>query len=139
MGIENNIDINDFIHGKCTIKVANTQYEEEIELKLLGKIDFEFPDEVLNPFFEDLHKKFIEKEIRKVYINTTELKFMNSRGLMVIIKWATNVDKMPENNRYQLFIKYNGFAQWQETAFQTIEKLMPKLVSIEGSYRKDLQ
>ncbi len=122
----NKIDIDTYEKENAKIEVADN--DDGITVYFHGKINMQNPQAIFGPYFDELHHKILDKNIKKVTADFTDLQFLNSSGLKSIIRWIMNDASLPKDNQYYIKILYNKEIGWQETSLTTFKDLVPDLV-----------
>ena len=83
----------------------------------------------MHDFFTELHQYVLEHEIKRVDVDITKLKFLNSAGIKVLIDWIILITELSEDNRYQLFFICDSKSFWQETSINTLAIIDSSIVN----------
>lgn len=97
-----------------------TLYFKEDTVYISGNIVQMKPELYMQDFFTELHQYVLEHEIKRVDVNITKLKFLNSAGIKVLIDWIILITELPEDEKYQLFFICDSKSFWQETSINTL-------------------
>ncbi|MBQ1999525.1 MAG: hypothetical protein II220_08600 [Spirochaetales bacterium] len=87
------------------------------------------PELYMHDFFTELHQYVLEHEIKRVDVDITKLKFLNSAGIKVLIDWIILITELSEDNRYQLFFICDSKSFWQETSINTLAIIDSSIVN----------
>jgi hypothetical protein len=87
------------------------------------------PELYMHDFFTELHQYVLEHEIKRVDVDITKLKFLNSAGIKVLIDWIILITELSEDNRYQLFFIRDSKSFWQETSINTLAIIDSNIVN----------
>jgi hypothetical protein len=87
------------------------------------------PELYMHDFFTELHQYVLEHEIKRVDVDITKLKFLNSAGIKVLIDWIILITELSEDNRYQLFFICDSKSFWQETSINTLAIIDSNIVN----------
>ena len=87
------------------------------------------PELYMHDFFTELHQYVLENEIKRVDVDITKLKFLNSAGIKVLIDWIILITELSEDNRYQLFFICDSKSFWQETSINTLAIIDSSIVN----------
>ncbi|MCH5149439.1 MAG: SiaC family regulatory phosphoprotein [Spirochaetales bacterium] len=93
---------------------------KEDTVHISGNIVQMKPELYMQNFFKELHQYVLEHKIKRIYVNITKLKFLNSAGIKVLIDWIILITELPEDEKYQLFFICNSKSFWQETSINTL-------------------
>ncbi|MCK4797363.1 MAG: hypothetical protein KAT05_08270 [Spirochaetes bacterium] len=121
-------NIDDIVSEKVIIK--SEKIPAGIKVLFNGEIDVQNPDAVFLPYFDEIHDKMLENEIKDIELDFTNLTFMNSGGIKTLVKWITKVLVLPKNKKYKFRIIANSKISWQEASLQMLSRLSPGLIEI---------
>lgn len=109
------------------MSITNIVKEANVELKIenniiymSGNIDCQKPRYFMEPFFSKAHKYFIDNGIKKVTVDITDLKFLNSSGIRELVDWVMKLSELPEKQKYLITFLCNPDYLWQESSITTI-------------------
>jgi hypothetical protein len=125
----NKFGIDNVITEKATVEVIDT--DKGIKVSFLGDIDIQNPEPVFLPFFDEIHNKIIDNNIKLIELDFGKLTFLNSSGIKTLIKWITKVSPLPEDKKYKFTIIANSEITWQETSLKMLSMLAPGLIEIK--------
>jgi hypothetical protein len=117
--------------GACekeSAKIEVQDNDEGVTVFFHGKINMQNPGAIFGPYFDEMHQKIVDAEIKNVTADFTDLQFLNSSGLKSIIRWIMNDASLDEDSQYSIKILYNKEIGWQETSLTTFKDLVPDLV-----------
>ncbi|MCK5242406.1 hypothetical protein KAR34_08135 [bacterium] len=97
-----------------------------------GSVDISNANKNLLTFFEEVHKNIQAKHMRKVFVDVTELKFINSAGIKEIVTWIMKLNDMPEKERYTIVFQCNPEISWQELTITSLVWLNQKYIKSEN-------
>lgn len=122
-----------------------TLVAEEQTVKIKGRLDVQFPKQTLGLFLNNLHKEVCKKNGDMIYLDITELSYVNSASIREFLSWLLFVLKLPEGQKYNVYVKlsqeeicqaslgkslallYNRVALFD---VETNERLDPKLLKV---------
>ncbi|HOJ64808.1 MAG TPA: hypothetical protein PLE45_10350 [Spirochaetota bacterium] len=93
-----------------------------------GSIETKIPGEFMTQFFEELHNQVIKEKIKELYVDITNLKFLNSNGIKELAKWIMKILTVQEEDRYKVIFICDRKMAWQETSITTLTFLNPNLI-----------
>lgn len=73
------------------------------------------PSESVTPFPRRVDAAAIADELKKVTIDLTDLRFMNSSSIRSLIDWVEWIRREPESRRYVLLFVITPDVTWQQT------------------------
>jgi len=125
----NSFGIDNVITEKATVELVDIA--NGMKLTFSGDIDVQNPEPIFVPFFEQIHNKLIENNIKYVELDFSKLTFLNSSGIKTLIKWITKVTPLPPEKKYRFKIIANSEITWQETSLKMLSMLAPGLIEIQ--------
>jgi hypothetical protein len=125
----NKLNVDSINQDKISIVVSDIT--DGVNINITGDIDMRDPSEILDPFFEKIHKGCISLGVKTVELNLKQLAFLNSSGIKGIAKWIMNLSEVPVDKRYIIKIQHNKEITWQTTSLPTLKFLVPGTIQIE--------
>jgi hypothetical protein len=109
-----------------TLSIVPRLDGETLRIAMTGAVEMRDPGDVLNPYW-----KFIDDEARRLKIKLIELdlrdlNFMNSSGILTLVRWITRCKSQPDG--YRLVLRFDRNVTWQRTSVPTLAKLAPEVV-----------
>jgi hypothetical protein len=98
-------------------------------VKVAGAIEMREPGDVLNPYWTMLDEEARRHHIQRVEVDLRDLNFMNSSGILTLVRWITRAKGHPAGAGYALVLQYDRNVTWQRTSIPTLAKLAPNVVS----------
>jgi hypothetical protein len=86
------------------------------------------PGELLNPYWTGLDEAAREKKFKRVEVDLRDVNFMNSSGILTLVRWITKAKTHAPDDAYTLVLQYDRNVTWQRTSIPTLAKLAPKIV-----------
>ncbi len=83
-------------------------------------------------YINRIRKQILSHNIKKINIDFTQLKYMNSSGLKIIIRWLKENEDSTNKDRYIVKLYYDKNISWQELSFSNIIALFPNSMIEEG-------
>ena len=90
-----------------------------------GAVEMRDPGDVLNPYWNAIDDHVRNRAIKRVLLDVRDLNFMNSSGILTLVRWITRLKNEPV---YQLVLDYDRNVTWQRTSIPTLAKLAPAAV-----------
>jgi len=90
-----------------------------------GAVEMRDPGDVLNPYWIAIDDHVRQGSIKRVELDVRDLNFMNSSGILTLVRWITRLKNEPA---YQLVLEYDRNVTWQRTSIPTLAKLAPAAV-----------
>ena len=85
-----------------------------------GSINHPRPQVFMEPFISEVHDAIIEKGIKEVSLDMTDLKFLNSSGIREIVDWVLKMSKLPDSEKYKINFICSAEHKWQESSITTL-------------------
>ena len=104
--------------------------EGVLMLEMLGAVDARDAGAVFDAYWSRTDAAIRKEGIRKVELDLRGLEFMNSSGLLTIVRWLTKVKDSPG---YEMAIHYDRELTWQRTNVPVLAKLAPTVVRLPGA------
>lgn len=99
-----------------------------LRVKFSGTVEMREPGDVLNPYWLLVDEETRRRGIRKVEVDMRDLSFMNSSGILTLVRWITKAKLHPPEAGYQIVLQYDRNVTWQRTSIPTLAKLAPHVV-----------
>ena len=99
-----------------------------LQVKVAGAVEMREPGDVLNPYWIALDEEALRHHINRVEVDLRDLSFMNSSGILTLVRWITRAKGHPAGGGYTLVLKYDRNVTWQRTSVPTLAKLAPNVV-----------
>ena len=96
-----------------------------LRVTISGAVEMREPGDVLNPFWLHVDEEARRHNIRKIEVDLRDLSFMNSSGILTLVRWIT---KAKAGSAYQIVLRYDRNVTWQRTSIPTLAKLAPNVV-----------
>ncbi|MCG8570109.1 MAG: STAS domain-containing protein [Spirochaetes bacterium] len=107
---------------------------EDNKIYVSGNIDCQNPRYFMEPFFSEIHEHMINSKLKKIVIDITALKFLNSSGIRELVDWVMKLDTIPDDQKYAITFLCNPEYLWQESSIATIVFLNSDFVNKEEVY-----
>lgn len=99
-----------------------------LQVKVAGAVEMREPGDVLNPYWIALDEEALRRHITRVEVDLRDLNFMNSSGILTLVRWITRAKGHAAGAGYTLVLKYDRNVTWQRTSVPTLAKLAPNVV-----------
>ena len=86
------------------------------------------PGDLLNPYWNALDENVRARNIKRVEVDLRDLGFMNSSGILTLVRWITKAKAHTPETAYTLILQYDRNVTWQRTSIPTLAKLAPQIV-----------
>ena len=104
-----------------------------LKVMLAGAVEMREPGDLLNPYWIKLDEETRRLGIRQVEIDLRDLSFMNSSGLLTLVRWITRA-KSHTADAYRMVLTYDRNVTWQRASIPTLAKLAPEVVTATESH-----
>lgn len=111
-----------------TLTVTPKQDGPVLRVAMTGAVEMRDPGGVLNPFWSRVDEDLKARGTKRVEVDLRDLNFMNSSGILTLVRWITKAKSHPPEDAYQLVILYDRNVTWQRTSIPTLAKLAPNVV-----------
>lgn len=102
--------------------------KDVLYVSVLGVVEMREPGDVLNPYWNRIDEEVRKRSLRRVELDLRDLSFMNSSGILTLVRWITRVKSHAGNDAYQLILRYDRNVTWQRSSVPTLAKLAPNVV-----------
>lgn len=99
-----------------------------LRVKMAGAVEMRDPGELLNPYWTKVDEQLRGQRIRLVDVDLREVNFMNSSGILTLVRWITKAKAGAAEDSYRIVLHYDGNVTWQRTSIPTLAKLAPNIV-----------
>ena len=99
-----------------------------LRVKFEGAVEMREPGDVLNPYWLLVDEESRRRGIRRIEVDMRDLSFMNSSGILTLVRWITKAKAHPAGSGYQIVLQYDRNVTWQRTSIPTLAKLAPQVV-----------
>lgn len=104
--------------------------EGSVKISVEGAIEDAHPDEVLIPFFDNIHDIALKYNIKNIVVDVYKLRFINSNGLKSFIYWILKTRTLKSDEVYSLNLVCAKKYHWQYGNFKILEAISPKYFRI---------
>ncbi|HEY2324121.1 MAG TPA: hypothetical protein VGJ82_14785 [Thermoanaerobaculia bacterium] len=101
---------------------------EVLRVKMTGAVEMRDPGELLNPYWTGLDEAARAKNLKRVEVDLRDVNFMNSSGILTLVRWITKAKTHAPDQAYKLVLQYDRNVTWQRTSIPTLAKLAPQIV-----------
>ena len=110
------------------LNVVPSIEDDVMRVRMSGAVEMRDPGELLTPYWNKLDEITRERALRRVEVDMRDLSFMNSSGILTLVRWITKAKGHPKENAYRLVLQYDRNVTWQRTSIPTLAKLAPEVV-----------
>ena len=98
-----------------------------LKVSMSGTVETRDAGTTLDLYWKRLDEAIRAAGLKQVELDTTSLSFMNSSGILTLVRWLTRVRSHPD---YQIAIRHDRSLTWQKTNIPVLGKLAPSVVRI---------
>jgi len=99
-----------------------------LRVRMSGAVEMRDPGDLLTPYWNSIDEKALERAIKRVELDMRDLNFMNSSGILTLVRWITKAKTHGSEKGYILVLQYDRNVTWQRTSIPTLAKLAPGVV-----------
>ena len=110
------------------LQVVPTIHGNAVRIKMTGAVEMRDPGEVLTPFWNVVDDEARRLAAKRVEVDMRDLSFMNSSGILTLVRWITKAKSHAPGAGYEIALEYDRNVTWQRTSIPTLAKLAPTLV-----------
>jgi len=99
-----------------------------LRVKMIGAVEMRDPGELLNSYWNGIDDAARAQKFKRVEVDLRDVNFMNSSGILTLVRWITRAKTHPPDSAYTLVLQYDRNVTWQRTSIPTLAKLAPKIV-----------
>jgi hypothetical protein len=110
------------------ISIVPHHGDDALHLRMSGAVEMRDPGDLLNPYWTSIDEGARSRGIRRIELDLRDVNFMNSSGILTLVRWITKAKTHAPDSAYQLVLQYDRNVTWQRTSIPTLAKLAPKVV-----------
>jgi hypothetical protein len=99
-----------------------------LHIAVLGAVEMREPGDVLNPYWNRIDDEIRRRALKRVEVDLRDLNFMNSSGILTLVRWITKAKSHSGGDAYQMILRYDRNVTWQRSSVPTLAKLAPNVV-----------
>jgi hypothetical protein len=99
-----------------------------LRIKMIGAVEMRDPGDLLNPYWTGVDDAAREQKMKRVEVDLRDVSFMNSSGILTLVRWITKAKTHAPDKAYTLVLQYDRNVTWQRTSIPTLAKLAPNVV-----------
>jgi hypothetical protein len=100
---------------------------DTLRVAMSGAVEMRDPGDVLNPYWTLIDEEALRQNLKIVELDVRDLNFMNSSGILTLVRWITRCKSTP--GCYKLVLRYDRNVTWQRASIPTLAKLAPNVVA----------
>jgi len=126
--MSNKLGIESIVGDEINITISDDG--SDVVLKFFGRIDLQNPHILLTPFFNSVHDKLIDNNIKNIKCDIRELHFINSSGIKCLILWILKIPALSVKNQYNITFIIDNNITWQKNSISFLTALIPDKIYI---------
>lgn len=99
---------------------------DTLHITMSGAVEMRDPGEVFNPYWMMIDEEARRRNVTTIDVDVRDLNFMNSSGILTLVRWITRAKANPGG--YRLVLRYDPNVTWQRSSIPTLAKLAPNIV-----------
>jgi hypothetical protein len=109
-----------------TLTITPRLNGDTLHISMAGAVEMRDPGDVLNPYWTLIDEEAVRRNVKVVELDVRDLNFMNSSGILTLVRWITRCKS--HENGYRLVLQYDRNVTWQRSSMPTLAKLAPNVV-----------
>jgi hypothetical protein len=109
-----------------TLSIVPRLDGDTLRVVMSGAVEMRDPGDVLNPYWTMIDEEARRRGIKQVELDVRDLNFMNSSGILTLVRWITR--RKSQGDGYQMLLRYDRNVTWQRASIPTLAKLAPSVV-----------
>ncbi len=115
------------------VRVVPSLSNGVLRVTLSGNVDMRDPGEVFNPFWKNVDAEAAKGTLGKVEVDLRSVGFMNSSGILTLVRWVMRLIARTEAAPYKVVFRYDPNVTWQRTNVPVLARLAPESVTLSDS------
>ncbi len=111
-----------------SLTVTPVMVEGVLRVVMTGAVEMRDPGGVLNPYWSRIDEAARAQQMKRVEVDLRDLNFMNSSGILTLVRWITKAKTHAPFDAYKLVLRYDRNVTWQRSCVPTLAKLAPNVV-----------
>ena len=75
--------------------------EGVMRIRMSGALEMRDPGDLLTPYWNKIDENALERSLQRVEVDLRDLNFMNSSGILTLVRWITKVKMHAAGRSYQ--------------------------------------
>lgn len=109
-----------------TLSIVPRLDGDKLRIAMSGAVEMRDPGDALNPYWTLIDEEARRRKLQVVELDVRDLNFMNSSGILTLVRWITRCKSAPDC--YRLVLRYDRNVTWQRASIPTLAKLAPNVV-----------
>jgi hypothetical protein len=99
---------------------------------MTGAVEIRDPGALLDPYWTAVDEFLLEQGIPCVELDLRGLDFMNSSGILTLVRWITRAKAHRPPRGYSIVLRHEPQVTWQRSNVPVLAKLAPAIVRCEA-------
>jgi hypothetical protein len=109
-----------------TLSVVPRLDGDTLYVAMSGAVEMRDPGDALNPYWTLIDEEARRRDLKVVELDVRDLNFMNSSGILTLVRWITRCKA--QEDCYRLVLRFDRNVTWQRSSIPTLAKLAPNVV-----------
>ena len=109
-----------------TLSIVPRLDGDTLRIAMTGAVEMRDPGDALNPYWTLIDEEARRLGLKTVELDVRDLNFMNSSGILTLVRWITRCKST--GDCYRLVLHYDRNVTWQRASIPTLAKLAPNVV-----------
>jgi hypothetical protein len=109
-----------------TLSIVPRLEGDTLRITMTGAVEMRDPGDVLNPYWTFVDNEARRLKLKLIELDMRDLNFMNSSGILTLVRWITRCKSQPGG--YRLVLRFDRNVTWQRSSVPTLAKLAPEVV-----------
>ena len=109
------------------VTVTPEVHGDTLRVVMKGTVEARDPGATFDPYWAGLDDAVRQQGLRQVELDISGLDFMNSSGILTLVRWLMKVKAQPA---YQIVLRHDQNLTWQKTNVPVLAKLAPAVVRL---------
>ena len=119
-----------------TEKMTLTADEQTVTIK--GRLDTQFPKQTLGVFLDNLHQEICKRNCDLIHLNISDISYVNSASVREFLSWLLFAVKLPENQKYKIYVYLSQDENCQISLGRSIALLYNKVTIFDVDTKERL-
>ena len=103
-----------------------------LHLDFIGEIDMRDPEQALLDFLVHTDGIVAGREQKELFVDFTQLTYMNSSGIKLLITWLMGIRELPPEKQFVIIVHHDPESAWQTSCMPILQKILPDFVRIDS-------
>lgn len=109
---------------------------DEQTVRIIGRLDTQFPKQTLGIFLNNLHNEICKKSIDMIQMDITKLSYINSASIREFLAWLLFALKLPDDQKYRICVNFSAEESCQVSLGKSLALLYNKVMLYDVNTNK---